>query len=36
MKELGVSTRQLRRWRDVTEEHIEENAFPGNGNARAH
>jgi transposase-like protein len=21
-KELGVSTRQLRRWRDVTEEHI--------------
>ena len=33
-EELGVSTRQLRRWREATQEHGEENAFPGQGKAR--
>ena len=33
-EELGVSTRQLRRWREVLQEHGEENAFPGQGKAR--
>ena len=33
-EELGVSTRQLRRWRDAVKEYGEENAFPGHGNSR--
>ena len=33
-QELGVSTRQLRRWRDAVQEHGEEIAFPGHGKAR--
>jgi transposase len=33
-EELGVSTRQLRRWKDAVQEHGEENAFPGHGKAR--
>ena len=33
-EELGVSTRQLRRWRESIQEHGEENAFPGQGKAR--
>ena len=33
-EELGVSTRQLRRWRGAVQEHGEENAFPGHGKAR--
>ena len=33
-EELGVSSRQLRRWREATQEHGEENAFPGQGKAR--
>jgi transposase len=33
-EELGVSTRQLRRWREIMDEHGEENAFPGQGKAR--
>jgi transposase len=33
-EELGVSTRQLRRWREAIHEHGEENAFPGLGKAR--
>lgn len=32
-EELGISTRQLRRWRDAVEEHGDK-AFPGEGNAR--
>ena len=32
-EELGISTRQLRRWRDAAEQHGEK-AFPGEGNAR--
>jgi transposase len=28
-EELGVSTRQLRRWREAVQEHGDENAFPG-------
>jgi transposase len=31
-EELGVSTRQLRRWREAVQEHGDENAFPGHGN----
>jgi transposase len=34
-EELGVSTRQLRRWKDAVREHSEEEAFPGHGKARA-
>jgi transposase len=33
-EELGVSSRQLRRWRDAVTEHGEEQAFPGHGKAR--
>ena len=33
-EELGVSTRQLRRWRDAIKEHGEEKAFPGQGKSR--
>ncbi|MFW2406095.1 MAG: transposase [Gammaproteobacteria bacterium] len=33
-EELGVSTRQLRRWRDAIQERGEENAFFGHGEAR--
>jgi transposase len=33
-EELGVSTRQLRRWRDVLAEHGAEQAFPGQGKSR--
>ena len=33
-EELGVSTRQLRRWRDAVQEHGEEGAFPGHGKSR--
>ncbi len=32
-EELGISTRQLRRWRDAAEKHGDQ-AFPGEGNAR--
>ena len=32
-EELGISTRQLRRWRDALEQHGDK-AFPGEGNAR--
>ncbi len=33
-EELGVSTRQLRRWRDAVEEHGAQEAFPGHGKSR--
>ena len=33
-EELGVSTRQLRRWREAVSEHGEEDAFPGQGKSR--
>jgi len=33
-EELGVSTRQLRRWRDAVSEFGEEAAFPGHGKSR--
>ena len=33
-EELGISTRQLRRWKDMVKEHGEENAFPGHGKSR--
>lgn len=33
-EELGVSTRQLRRWKDAVKEHGEDDAFPGHGKAR--
>ena len=33
-EELGVSTRQLRRWREAIQEHGEESAFPGQGKPR--
>jgi transposase len=33
-EELGVSTRQLRRWREAVQEHGDEDAFPGQGKAR--
>jgi hypothetical protein len=32
-EELGVSTRQQRRWSDVVKEHGEQDAFPGHENA---
>ncbi len=32
-EELGVSPRQLRRWRDATKQHPD-NAFPGHGRTR--
>ncbi len=33
-EELGVSTRQLRRWREAVREHDDEDAFPGQGKSR--
>lgn len=33
-EELGISTRQLRRWKDAVRDHGEEGAFPGNGKSR--
>jgi len=33
-EEIGVTTRQLRRWRDAVQEHGEADAFPGHGKAR--
>ena len=33
-EELGISTRQLRRWRDAVVEHGEQAAFPGHGKSR--
>ena len=33
-EELGISTRQLRRWRDLVGEHGEKAAFPGHGKPR--
>jgi transposase len=33
-EELGISTRQLRRWKDAVREHGEEAAFPGKGKSR--
>jgi len=33
-EELGVSARQLRRWRDAVQEHGAEKAFPGHGKSR--
>ncbi len=33
-EELGVSTRQLRRWRDAVQEFGEAAAFPGHGKSR--
>ena len=33
-EELGVSTRQLRRWREALNEHGAEQAFPGHGKSR--
>lgn len=33
-EELGVSTRQLRRWKDAVKEHGADEAFPGHGKAR--
>ena len=32
--ELGISTRQLRRWRDAVVEHGAAEAFPGHGKSR--
>ena len=33
-EELGMSTRQLRRWREAVHEHGDEKAFPGHGKSR--
>ncbi len=33
-EDLGVSARQLRRWRDAIKEHGDEKAFPGHGKSR--
>ena len=33
-EELGMSPRQLRRWREAVREHGDEHAFPGQGKAR--
>jgi transposase len=33
-EELGMSARQLRRWREAIQRHGEEDAFPGQGKAR--
>ncbi len=33
-EELGINTRQLRRWRDALNEHGAEKAFPGHGKSR--
>ena len=33
-EELGISTRQLRRWREAVREHGDQGAFPGHGKSR--
>ena len=33
-EELGISTRQLRRWKDLVHEHGEDKAFPGHDKSR--
>ena len=33
-EELGMSARQLLRWREAVQKHGEEDAFPGKGRAR--
>lgn len=33
-EELGISTRQLRRWRDAVQAYGEAEAFPGHGKSR--
>ena len=33
-EELGMSARQLRRWREAVDQHGEEKAFPGHGKSR--
>ena len=33
-EELGISTRQLRRWRELVKEHGVGQAFPGQGKSR--
>lgn len=33
-EELGVSVRQLRRWREAVQDHGPEKAFPGHGKSR--
>ena len=33
-EELGMSARQLRRWREAIQKHGEEDAFPGQGKSR--
>jgi transposase len=33
-EELGISTRQLRRWKDAVTEHGDEASFPGKGKSR--
>jgi len=33
-EELGINTRQLRRWKDAVKEHGDEAAFPGKGKSR--
>ena len=33
-EELGISTRQLSRWRNAVREHGEADAFPGHGKSR--
>ena len=33
-EELGVSTRQLRRWKDAVKEYGEQDTFPGHGKSR--
>ena len=33
-EELGISARQLRRWRDAVQAHGEAQAFPGQGKSR--
>jgi transposase len=33
-EELGISTRQLRRWRDAVQAYGEAGAFPGHGKSR--
>ena len=33
-EELGISTRQLRRWRDAVQKYGEAAAFPGHGKSR--
>ncbi len=33
-EELGISTRQLRRWKEAVREHGDEAAFPGLGQSR--